>query len=767
MFIKSQLKDLLLWKSAIISSNVRHWDSYNLAELTSVGRTSTLNIKLILKQLDTVLSLLSNIFSRGGRAWFYNVFHRRKRYDINLKTMVYNQSSRPFYTAYGLILPNWFPGRLSNHRFVTLRTKLMKKKLFFHKFSALRKSLRFYKTGGSRLFIQRRRRRYSVPRWARLDRYWRPRSRSRRRGVSSKRLALYFKTFMRKRRYRRFKYRPYRYRKKKKFVKKRRIAFKKKRYIRRRKFISWIYFSSNFSSFFYKPSLGRSFRLYSKFVPVKYSKIELSKIVPGTPDNPTDLPITNMPTTSIRRKEKKKKKIFKLQFKNFNNAQGDDFRFLIKDHNSDLSSKSKLYLNFKGALFFPTARFYKLLLLRPYMATTKVLLKRYTRKLSRFMFGHKFKYRKLRYALRRTKVRNYKRRYRSQSKLFKWLDKVVTLSSKFLRLRKGAPALTFRNFFTELSDKRFLQPFSYSSRRKYRLKLSDFYKLNKKNFKHETLKFNKDFYNLEFRLFFKRTLKLRKFKLTKPKAPLGSIVVGEKLFAVNSKKLFKKLSTRGLSLKRRTLISFFLPKDKIFKNKSLNFNFNSTLLLPLRQKRLISGKYFNFRKFYKIKKSPEARIVVKSIFPVLPNVSNRKFTGLSSYKFFLPALRKSKRFKPVQSTKLPYFLRKKALKKIIFSNKNFFKLKGKIKINATPYIIYPSIIFVSRLTRLTSSVLNESRVVGVISVYFSSGEATPLSTLYNILINDRIRSLSQIEPIIRNLFFMSKASLLLKRSFVL
>jgi len=146
MFIKSQLKDLLLWKSAIISSNVRHWDSYNLAELTSVGRTSTLNIKLILKQLDTVLSLLSNIFSRGGRAWFYNVFHRRKRYDINLKTMVYNQSSRPFYTAYGLILPNWFPGRLSNHRFVTLRTKLMKKKtLFFISFQLCASLLDFIK----------------------------------------------------------------------------------------------------------------------------------------------------------------------------------------------------------------------------------------------------------------------------------------------------------------------------------------------------------------------------------------------------------------------------------------------------------------------------------------------------------------------------------------------------------------------------------------------------------------------------------------------
>lgn len=765
MFIKSRIKDLLSWKSSIINSNVRHWDTFNLIELSSISRSLTVDMRFIIKHLDSSLSLLSTIFARGGRAWFYNVFYRRKRYDINLKTMLYRQSSRPFYKPYGVAFPDWFPGKLSNHRFTKRRTKLMKKRLFFHKFSVLRKSIRFYRPGGFRSFVQRRRRRYSIPRWARLDKYWRPRSRSRRKGISYKRLALHFKTFMKKFRRRRFKFRHYRPKKPQK-LKRRRILRRKFKFFRRPRFETWIYFNGIVSSFFYKPSFGRSFNLYSKFVPVKYSKIQLDKLMPGTPDNPTDLPITNMPTTSVRRKEKKKKKIFKLRFKHFNNAQGDDFKFLIKDHKSEISSKSKLYLNFKGALYFPTARFYKLLLIRPYKALTKLLLKRYGRRRGRYSFNKKFKHRKLRFKLRRTKIKKYKLRYKNQSKIFKWLSKVLILSAKTLRLEKGVPALAFRSLYSTIAFNKFSQPFHYSVRSRYKMKLVNFYSINKRILSFKTFKPFKRFYNLEFRSFFKRTKRIRRFKLTKAKARLGSIIKGEKLFTSSSNRTFKKILNSSLNLKRKSLISFFLSKHNSFKT-SLLFKFNLSLLKPLRQKRLISGKYFNLKKFYKVKKSPTDRLTLTRKLKSLPNVSNRKFINFNKSNMFKKALLKAKLFKPVQTTKLPYFLRKKALKKIIYSSKNFFKLKNKLQLDAKPHRLYPSIIFVSRLTRLTSSVLNEARVTGVISVYFSSGEATPLRTLYNILINDSLRSLAQIEPVVKNIFLISKTNVLLRRSYVL
>ena len=768
MFIKSRAKDLLSWKEATINSNIRHWNNLNLSQLISTSISLTVDIRFMLKHLDSSLSLLSTIFARGGRAWFYNVFYRRKRYDIKFKTVVYSQSSKPFYKPYGLAFPNWFPGRLSNHRFTKLRIKLMKEHLFFHKFSALRKPLRFYKPGGFRSFIQRRRRRYSLPRWARLDKYWRPRSRSRRKGISYKRLALHLKTFMKKFRYKRFRFRRYRSKKRKNIKIKRRrfISRKKIKSLKRSRFESWVYFTDTFSSFFYKPSLGRSFNIYSKFVPFKYSKIQLNKLEPGTPDNPTDLPINNMPTTSVRRKEKKKKKIFKLQFKDFNNSQGDDFKFLIKDHKSEISSKSKRYLNFKGSLYFPTARFYKLLLIRPYKAVTKLLLKRYTQRKKRYSFNRKFRHRRLKYKLRRTKIKNYRLRYKSQSKIFKWLNKVLVLSAKTLRLKAGVPALAFRNFYSTFVHEKFLQPFHYSRLLRYKKKLTSFYSVNKKILTFRKFKPFKRFYNLEFRSFFRRTKRIRKFKLAKPKARLGSLVKGEKLFGSLNNKTFKKIFSAPLNLKRKSLINFFLSKNRSFKTASV-FKFALSLLKPFRQKRLVSGKYFNLRKFYKIKKSPIDRSIQTKGLKSIPNVSNRKFINLTRSVNFKLALLKAKRFKPVQTTKLPYFIRRKALKRMIYSSKNFFKLNGKLKLNAKPYALYPSIVFVSRLTRLTSSILNEARLTGVISVYFSSGEATPLCTLYNILINDNVRSLSKIEPVIKNIFFISKTNVLLRRSFIL
>jgi len=756
--IRTKPKNLFAWKAAILSSNLRYWDSYNKFELLS-SVDPIIDIRSVAKNLDSALNVLFSIFARGGRAWFYNVFYRRKRYLFNLRTMLYRQSPKPFFLNYGLIFPIWYPGRLNNRKFIKIRLHIMKKKLFFHKFSALRRSFRFYKAGGFRSYVSRRRRRYRKPHWAKLDRYWRPRSRSRRRGFSYKRLALHFKNFMKKRRKKKKFRRQYRYFRRYRFNPDR-ITFKTRRAKKNPK--SWVFFDKKLVSFFYKPDLGRALNLYLKFIPFKYQKIQLNKIEPGTPEKPTNLPLNNMPTRSLRRQEKKKKKIFKSQYRTFNNVQGDDFRHIINEQRDSLTSKSKRYLAFDKALFFPTARFYKLLVIRPYKIMKKLLAQRYLSSYDRRHFNYRYKRRDLQRKLRRRiKPKSYRRRFKLQSKVYDWLNKVMLLSNKILRLRcfnsfsfRGAISSFSLTYYSPFTNKSF---FIYKKNLiKFKVDRYSLLTLNRASKRY------KEFYNFEFRRFVRRLKYVRRFKLSRIKPKLGKIVADEKVYKNLNNKASAKV--KKLNFKRKTLINVFLNSVQKLKLKA-KLSFNFSIIKPFRQQRLVSGKYFNFRKFYKYKRSP-TDTVSKSYVSVIPNVSNRKFTNYDSYKKLKVKLHKSKRFTPVQTTKLPHFLRDKFFKKKMHADKYFNKFKDKIKLNSKPYYFYPTIFFVTRLSRLTSTILNECRVVGVISVYFSSGEASPLSTIYTVLMNDRRSSLARLELVIKNLFFLSKTNTLLGKSHV-
>lgn len=778
MNIKIYPKDLIVWRAYLLDSRARFWNPYNFSQLYGLDGTQVVaDVTLVSRQLEIALNLLSSIFKKGGKSWFYNIFRHPKSFTLTNKFQ-YIEVKRSRILPFGLSLGSWFPGKLSNRKFLRLRSKIIRKRLFLHKLSAFKKFYRLYRPGGRRLSSKRRRRYYRKPRWATLQDNWRPKSRSRRKGFSSKHLINNIHSLLKKklniskpkfkrfRKYRNKKHLRFYSKKFKRFKrrfffekpKKNKLKKKKRIYKFKRKLVNrtCIMLLENFGFFFKRPNALRSFNIHTNFVPTEIPRLQLDKITPGTEENPTDLPIVKMPTTHVRRRIRKKKKMYKLLINPYDTPSGEDFSTIT----DILKPGSRISKRLESDITdYPTARFYRFLLYKPERVRIIKSISYYFGKYPAERFKRKFTRRRIRRFFRLRK--RYIESYKYQRKIYRWFNRLLKLSDKSLRLAVGLPSLSFRSFFSDIGNF-FALPFKKRVIRQFKNSVRKFFIKRKKYNRYSLIGVNKPFkkfLNLKSRAFLRRQRRKPLFRKRKIKAKTGLATPNEKLFKSLNKKVFKKNHYKN-TFKRRAL--FDVVSGGLSLNNVKSFTFNVKYNTFQRKKRLSFHNYDVNRKFYSIKKKP----IFSNFFTKLKKfksatnlISNKKLKIKN--KLVNKFVKKDNLLNNLKNQyNLLYnsFMYNKLISKVKRAQRTSKALNKGLKVKATPFRFYPTVMFAARLTRLTISIFNEARAAGVILVYLNSGEVSPQFNYYNIVISDREKFLLRLELIFKQTYAISRVS---------
>jgi len=201
------------------------------------------------------------------------------------------------------------------------------------------------------------------------------------------------------------------------------------------------------------------------------------------------------------------------------------------------------------------------------------------------------------------------------------------------------------------------------------------------------------------------------------------------------------------------------------------FIFNHGNMRLLRKSRILPTTLLTINShFYKIKRQPhfsnffirKHRVIEKP--SVLSSNKKLKTNRFLNTKIFEKKLKFLKRSDNYSCYRVPGFIQKKILTRKIRSAKPTLEFRKGVKYLATPFKYYPTTMFTAKLTRLTISIFNEARSVGVILLYLNSGVVSPEFTYYNIIISDRERFLPKLELIFKNVYATSKISLLIGRN---
>jgi len=350
-------------------SDRRYWNPYNFPRLSGYRSKFITIVKLgsVLKQLQVAMSLLFSVFARGGVAWFYNIFNKVQNLIISPHKKSEVFSKKPKFIKAGIQIFSWHPGSLSNHKFLAFHTNRKLEELFDVEPSFKVNSRRLgYTATPFRTSLYNRQ--FRRPFWQRRNRFWRPKRLSRIKFIDTRKFFLAAK--------KRFSRLALSYESAKK-VNIKHINVKHPLKIIHNYFISFYNsncrenFDTNMSSSSFEfnyNNIPRSVYAYTSYVKPVIVVPEMETLKPGTPEKPNVLPVDNMPTGSVRRIQRKKRKLEKKLFDPFYTEVAEDFYLLKELFFSKLVYKEKRWFSYKPFLKSPIKRYksimYKMYYLR-------------------------------------------------------------------------------------------------------------------------------------------------------------------------------------------------------------------------------------------------------------------------------------------------------------------------------------------------------------------------------------------------------------------
>ena len=739
-------------------SDRRYWNPYNFSRLLGY-RSRLLTVVRpgsVLKQLQVAMSLLFSIFARGGIAWYYNIFIKLQNLEIDTNKRSEVFSKKPKLIKTGLQVFSWHPGSLSNHKYLAFRSKQRIKDLFNVEPSFKVNARRIDYRSNNFMRNSRFKRRFRRPFWQRRNRFWRPKRLSRVKFIDVR------KVFLRKKKF--FKLSDLSFRSSKNFKK---VSYARMRKIHNPLKIIYRYFKTfnNFSTiynFLISRTIGsfhfnheneiRSIYAYSSYEKPEIVVPELNDIVkPGTPENPNILPVDNMPTGSVRRMQRKKRKLEKKLFDPFYTEVTEDFHILSDLFFSDLVYKEKRWFSYIYFLNHPIDRVFTY----PGIFTRKQMMRRVMSKSSLWRGNffkpytnrriyEKFKtrgYKKLETSqravlprLRRKKVKNaYGRKFRRVRKTFYYrynISDVLKYTRKLMRISCRVSRLTYRSRDCVFMDTYFRHYLVHWSERRHcyvyyhhNKKVNPYFKSRLNHLSALSLK-NTPTFGLRFDYineikFLKRYAKIRFFKKKKIKANTLSCLPQVRKFSIKKPHSTKRFETF--------------------------FNFNKSKLPFKFSKKTINRK---FEKSYMTGRTPFFQKT-----PLTKRHNLLKKLNITTYrsKFY----RKSRM--PRSYFKILVKIRKRLLAKEALT---YFKQFGRYK-KATR--LFPSILLVASLSRYALSVLNEAQCVGVSLIYFTDAAVSPLCNLFNVVMNSHIHTLASMELNVDLIFNKAKVFNLISR----
>lgn len=724
-------------------SERRYWNPYNFSRLLGYRSTLVTVVRSdsVLKQLQVAMSLLFSIFARGGTAWYYNMFVKSQNIILDDNNQFEIFSLEPVRIKTGLQIFYWHPGSLSNHKYLAFRSRLRVRNLFniqpSFKLTARKIAYRPNKFMRNYKF----KRKFKRPFWQRRNRFWRPKRLSRIKFIDTRRI------FLRKRKiYRRLDA---------SFKALRKVSFNRmkvasnplkliyKLFYRRRANRNFLIQEAAGEYEFNRSNRIRDIYAYAFYrKPEKAVVPELDTIKPGTPENPNVLPVDNMPTASIRRRQRKKRKLEMKLYDPYYSKVAETF-FLLKDlFFSKLVYKEKRWFSFAPFLIRPRIAFvYKGPQGRKNKLQRRVFNKRY------FAYGTFFNpFRKKR------KFRAY-RKFRSKRRSRRKMRK---MRRRRLAIRKHGYRKVRSFFFRHGAVNRlsFIRKLiRLSCRMSRQLYRSRDFVLAETYLRHWRVNWAERRAHNVYRVTRKNINPYYKFKFT----PLALLTLtNSRLFAlkfdyINQIRYMKKFY-RKKYVKKRKLIANTLCR--------LPGTFNFSL-----KKRPSINKFENFfnynplKKFLTFSKKTKARKFEKS-YTIARNPSLKKNLRirLKRLKWKKPVSKSYKIVKlffPYKRTIIKMRKRRRRKKKA-----TKFEKFGRYK-KATR--LFPSIMLVASLSRYALSVLNESQCVGVSLIYFTDAAVSPLCNLFNVVMNSDIHILTFMEVHINSIFNKAKVFNLISR----
>jgi hypothetical protein len=747
MFLLSKVssKQIFSLNGLTILSDRRLWNPYNFSRLLGYRSDLITVVKLgsVLKQLQVALSLLFTVFARGGIAWFYNIFNKLQGFTFNPKKRSEVLSRKPRPIKPGLQIFNWHPGSLSNHKYLVFHTKRKIKELLATEPSFMVNARRIDYRSNNFMRSLSFKRRFRRPYWQRRNRFWRPKRLSRVKFLDVRRLFLRLK----------------------KNFKRVSIFLKNSKKVSAKRFKSRFHDNlsiiDNYFIHTYGPLVKENLdtnlsisnfdinptnRVRSIFAYISHTKPEVTipeieTIKPGTPDQPNVLPVDNMPTGSLRRIRKKKRKLEKKLFDPFHTEIAEDF-FLLKDlFFSNLSYREKRWFSFSPFVALPPKRYrstFNFLLELKFLRSASIkhlFSKRIARSYHYYFFkstGRKISWHefKKRQAIFKKKIKKglvskikrsprsyyYRRIVRNTSMYVENLMCIAARLSRYVyRSRDFVFGSLYARFFRCHFRQRALSYFHSNINENvnpyYNLPFNDLSIFTLKKIPNFNLKF--DYVN-EIR-FLRRYHKIKYFKKRKLKANTLTRMPGIFNFSLKKKSSLASLTNFFNCIK-----------------PSINLRFSK------------KRKHRSFEKSYLISRTP--------------------FYGKNSHiklKKYKPNFYISTRYKTKPTLNFNPKMMVKIKKRLLFNEastyfKQFYRGKRASR-------VFPSILLVASLSRYALSVLNEAQCVGVSLVYFTDSTVSPLCNLFNVVMNSQINTLSSIELIINLIFGKAKVFNLISR----
>lgn len=531
--------------------------------------------------------------------------------------------------------------------------------------------------------------------------------------------------------------------------------------------VSEVFFSEQDTSLFSKPDIARSFSIYKSFVSAVPAEEVLLRgpIKAGTPENPTNLPVTNMPTTNPRRLERIKKKLAPAPTF-YNTREAEDFKFLVSSNSSRKRTKGleQKEEEEKSGVHHPFMRYARIMLRKSYSVSLDNLNRRYLKRIFD-RIDNKFLKRDA-WIHKKSVPRKFPKKNRRYRPRLKWFKKLNLFTDKLYRLSLGLPFLTFRGLT-------FSAPFidtSIFTGAAYNNILKTFYtslKFRSSNFRLLTFNNIKKPRKTVIKNFRKRAKNKGFIKEFKSKPKSGHLIKGEKVFKRLNSLNFNKFKKNFYTPKRKALLLTLLNPNLLNVKVAKNFTFKPNFLSVIRRRKSsFSGRYLQSEKFYSIKNSPTINVTLNNIKPKIFKTNSIFFTDKLSLKEtkrvdFMSKDSKAIRI-PHSHFGAPRFIFRKFLKKAYIKAKKSRSLKVRFKLKPRNFKFFPSVIFFSNLSRLTLSIIGEAKAAGVCSAFFSSGEAAPFAT-FNIIINDYIKDLNYLKYTYRKLYKRAKVYTLLAR----